>query len=71
MQNVRSLHFKKRGEHNKIGFSLQLKPNNILIKQSPNAHIPSLAGKSANGLTENKAPRTQPPLVGRVLKGAK
>ena len=28
MQNVRSLHFKKRGEHNKIGFSLQLKPNN-------------------------------------------
>ena len=44
---MRSLHFKKRSEHNKIGFSWQLKPNNILIKQSPNAHIPSLAGKSA------------------------
>ena len=43
---MRSLHFKKRSEHKKIGFSWQLKPNNILIKQSPNAHIPSLAGKS-------------------------
>lgn len=57
-RNVRSTHAHKSVKRNKIGFSLQLKPNNILIKQSPNAHIPSLAGKSCIWANENNLVHT-------------
>ena len=67
MQDVPLLHFKKKSKRNKIGFSLQLKPNNILIKQSPNAH-------SCLTATEcSKAKRYEPHTLSsgqRVLNGA-